>query len=53
MTLVEAWSEKKPVVDHLRIFSCETYSFIPSQMRIKLENAKCMFVGYNVDLKAY
>jgi hypothetical protein len=22
-------------------------------VRIKLENTKCMFVGYNVDLKAY
>jgi hypothetical protein len=26
---------------------------MPSQMRIKFENAKCMFVGYNVDLKIY
>ncbi len=41
------------MVDHLRIFSCETYIFIPTQMRIKLENAKCMFVRYNVDLKVY
>jgi len=53
MTLAEAWSENKPMVDHLRIFNCETYTFIPNQMKIKLENVKCMFVGYNVDLKIY
>jgi hypothetical protein len=53
MTLAKAWSEKKPMVDHLRIFNCETYIFIQSQMKIKLENAKFIFVGYNVDFKVY
>jgi hypothetical protein len=53
MTLAKAWSEKKPMVDHLKNFNCETYIFIPSQMKIKFENAKCMFIGYIVDLKVY
>jgi hypothetical protein len=35
MTLLKAWSEKKPMVDHLRIFSCETYTFIPNATLIE------------------
>lgn len=28
MTPEEAWSKKKPITNHLRIFSCEAYTHI-------------------------
>lgn len=38
MTPEEAWSEKKPVVNHFRIFGCIAYAHVLDQRRTKLED---------------
>lgn len=55
MTPEEAWSEKKPTVDHFRIFGCIAYSHIPDQKRKKLDDKgmKCIFLGVSEESKAY
>jgi hypothetical protein len=51
----EAFTGQKPQVGHLRIFGCVTYSFIPKELRKKMEPTaeKGIFVGYNEVSKAY
>ncbi|KAM4074653.1 hypothetical protein ACJW30_10G110200 [Castanea mollissima] len=34
----EAWSGRKPVVVHFRIFGCIAYAHIPDEKRRKLDN---------------
>ena len=55
MTPDEAFSGKKPNVEHLRIFGCPVYFHIPKDKRNKLEPSgkKGIFVGYNESPKAY
>jgi hypothetical protein len=55
MTPDEAFTGQKPQVGHLRIFGCVTYSFIPKDLRKKMEPTaeKGIFVGYNEISKAY
>jgi hypothetical protein len=55
MTPEEAFSGKKPNVEHLRIFGCPVYIHIPKDKRKKLEPSgkKGIFVGYNESSKAY
>jgi hypothetical protein len=54
MTPEEAFSEKKPNVEHLRIFGCPIYIHIPKDKRKKLEpSGKDIFVGYSESSKAY
>ena len=52
-TPYEAWSGRKPNVSHLKIFGSIAYSFVPSQLRKKLDekSIKCIFVGYNEEIK--
>ena len=38
MTPEEAWSGRKPVVDHFKIFGCITYAHIPNEKRKKLDD---------------
>jgi hypothetical protein len=49
MTPEEAFSRKKPNVEHLRIFGCPVYIHIPKDKRKKLEPSgkKGIFVGYS------
>ena len=44
MTPQEAWSGRKPAVDHFRIFGCISYAHIPDEKRKKLEDKslKCV-----------
>jgi reverse transcriptase-like protein len=51
----EAFSGKKPNVEHYRIFGCLTYSHVPEEKRTKLEPTaeKGIFVGYSETSKAY
>jgi transposase InsO family protein len=51
----EAFTGQKPQVGHLRIFGCVTYSFIPKELRKKMEPTaeKGIFVGYSETSKAY
>ena len=55
MTPEEAFSRKKPNVEHLRIFGCPIYIHIPEDKRKKLEPSgkKGIFVGYNESSKTY
>jgi hypothetical protein len=32
----KGWSRKKLTTNHLRIFGCEVYAFIPNKMKTKL-----------------
>jgi hypothetical protein len=51
----EAFTGQKPQVGHLRIFGCVTYSYIPKELRKKIEPTaeKGIFVGYSETSKAY
>ncbi|GKV42713.1 hypothetical protein SLEP1_g50091 [Rubroshorea leprosula] len=55
MTPKEAWSERKPTVDHFRIYGCVAYAHVPDQKRKKLDNKgeKCIFLGVSDPPKAY
>jgi hypothetical protein len=55
MTPEEAFSGKKPSVEHLRIFGCPVYIHVPKDKRKKLEPSgkKGIFVGYSDTSKAY
>jgi len=55
MTPKEAFSRKKPSVEHLRIFGCPIYIHVPKDKRKKLEplRKKGIFVGYNESSNAY
>jgi len=51
----EAWSGRKPVVDHFKIFGCIAYAYIPNAKRKKLDDKgeKYVFLGINEGSKAY
>ena len=55
MTPEEAWSGRKPSVDHFKVFGCIAYAHIPYQKRTKLDDkgAKCIFLGVSEHSKAY
>jgi hypothetical protein len=55
MTPEEAFSGKKPSVEHLRIFGCLVYVHVPKEKRKKLDPSgkKGIFVGYNESSKSY
>jgi hypothetical protein len=55
MTLEEAFSRKKPSVEHLRIFGCPVYIHVLKDKRNKLEPSgkRGIFVGYSELSKAY
>jgi hypothetical protein len=56
MTPEEAWSGRKPVVDHFKIFGCIAYAHIPDAKKKKLDDKgeKCVFFcGINEGSKAY
>ena len=48
MTLQEAWSRKKPLVDHFRVFGCITYAHTPNERRQKLDDKSDNFVFLRV-----
>lgn len=54
-TPFEAWFNKKPSLDHLRIFGCNAYVHVPSQKRRKLDARaeRYIFVGYSSQSKGY
>jgi hypothetical protein len=55
MTPEEAFSGKKPSVEHLRIFGCPVYIHVPKDKRKKLEPSgkKGIFVGNSESSKSY
>jgi hypothetical protein len=55
LTPEEAWSMKKPRVDHLRIFGSIAYAKIQDEKRTKLEDKsqKCILLGYGENSYGY
>ena len=55
MTPFEAWTNKKPVVRHFRVFGCDAYVHVPKDERKKLDpkTNRCVLVGYGETTKAY
>jgi hypothetical protein len=55
MTPEEAFSRKKPSVEHLRIFGCLIYIHVPKDNKNNLEPSgkKGIFVGYSESSKSY
>jgi len=51
----EAWSRRKPNISHLRMFSCEAFSYIIFDKRKKLDkkSKKYIFVGYDNQHRGY
>ena len=54
-TPFEAWSGRKPSVNHLKVFGCICFAHVPKEMRHKLDETseKCIFVGYSSQSKGY
>ena len=54
-TQEEVFTDKKPAVDHMRIFGTPVYIHVPKEKRLKLEPSgkKGTFVGYSESSKAY
>ena len=55
MTPKEAWTGRKPTVDHFKIFGCIAYAHIPYEKRKKLDDKgeKCVFLSVSEVSKAY
>jgi hypothetical protein len=54
-TLHEVWTGKKPSLEHLRVFGCDSYVHVPKENRSKMDNKveKCIFIGYKYGMKGY
>ena len=54
-TPFEAWSGRKPSVNHLKVFGSICYAYVPKETRQKLDDSseKCIFVGYSSHTKGY
>ncbi|GJR15369.1 retrovirus-related pol polyprotein from transposon TNT 1-94, partial [Tanacetum coccineum] len=51
----EAWSGRKPIVAHFKVFGSVAYGHIPDQRRTKLDDKskKFVFIGYDEKTKGY
>ena len=51
----EAWSGKKVIVSHFRVFGCIAFAHVPEKLRKKLDDRseKYIFIGYSDQYKAY
>ncbi|KAH9664737.1 Integrase catalytic domain-containing protein [Citrus sinensis] len=54
-TPFEAWHNRKPTVDHLKIFGSIAYALIPTQNREKFDEKgeKYLFIGYSDESNGY
>ena len=55
MTPYEAWYGRKPHVEHLRVFGCTAYVYVPKDERGKLDSKtkRCTLLGYGSVRKGY
>ena len=55
ITPYEQWYDRKPDVNHFRVFSCSAYSHVPDVHCQKLDKKaqKFIFVGYSTQAKGY
>jgi hypothetical protein len=53
--LHEVWIGKKPSLEHLKVFGCDSYVNVPKENRSKMDNKfeKCIFIGYKDGMKGY
>jgi transposase InsO family protein len=49
----EVWTDKKPSLTHLNVFSCEAYVHVPKENMSKLDKKVEIFIGYIDGLKGY
>jgi hypothetical protein len=51
----EVWTRKKPSLQHLKVFGCDSYVHVPKENRSKLDTKaeKCIFIGYKDGMKGY
>lgn len=51
----EIWTGKRPTSSHFKIFGCLAYSWIPKELRNKLDRkaTPAIFIGYYENMKAY
>jgi hypothetical protein len=51
----KVWNEKKPSLQHLRVFGCDSYVHVPKENMSKLDKKveKCIFIGYKDGVKGY
>jgi hypothetical protein len=51
----KVWNEKKPSLQHLRVFGCDAYVHVPKENRSKLDKKaeKCILIGYKDGVKGY
>ena len=54
-TPYELWEQKKPNIEHLKIFGSKAYSLTPKEKLRKLDNRskEYVFVGYDYQSKGY
>jgi hypothetical protein len=47
MTLEEAWSGRKPSINHFRVFGCLSHVYVPDSKKIKLDDKslECILLG--------
>ena len=52
---MEAWSGRRWIVEHLRVFGCIAYAHVPKEQRQKFDDkdVKCIFTRYSPESKAY
>ncbi|GAA0167054.1 hypothetical protein LIER_40302 [Lithospermum erythrorhizon] len=55
MTHQEAWSGRKRIIDHLRVWGCLAHVHVPKVGRDKLDRRSrtCIFIGINEGSKGY
>jgi len=55
MTPYEAWHNRKPSIEHMRVFSYLSYALVPQTQCKRLDDKviKCIFVGYSTESKDY
>lgn len=55
ITPEEAWSGRKPTIDHFKIFGCIAYAHVLDKKRKKFNDKgeRCVFIGVSEASKAY
>jgi hypothetical protein len=51
----DVWTGKKPCIEHIRVFSCDSYVHFSKENRSNLDNKveKCIFVRYKDGVKGW
>ena len=53
-TPYEAWTGRKPLVGHMRVFGCLAYVLITGKRdKLDAKSRPCIFIGYSSEAKAY